>query len=64
MSKVFKEIKDKTIKELGGDALKLRQEISKAKLELKVNPPKNTNLSFVRRKRLAVILTVMNQTKI
>jgi ribosomal protein L29 len=61
MKKTTKELNSKTINELQLEAQKTREEIAKMKLELKVNPPKNTNLIFGKRKKLAVILTVLKQ---
>jgi ribosomal protein L29 len=61
MKKTFKEIKDKSIKELEKETGSLRAEIAKLNLEAKINPPKNTNTRFLKRKRLAVMLTVLGQ---
>lgn len=61
MKKITKELTEKTIKELKKEAEKLREEIAKEKLEFKVNKPKNTNSLFLKRKRLAVVLTILSQ---
>ena len=61
MKKITKELTEKTIKELEKEAQKLREEIAKEKLEFKVNKPKNTNSLFLKRKRLAVVLTILSQ---
>lgn len=61
MKKITKELTEKTIKELEKEAQKLREEIAKEKLEFKVNRPKNTNSLFLKRKRLAVVLTILSQ---
>lgn len=63
MRKITKELQEKTIKELENEVSKLRGEIAKDKLEFKVNLPKNTNSLFLKRKRLAVVLTVLGQKK-
>lgn len=63
MKKITKELQEKTINELEREAGKLRKEIVKERLEFKVNLPKNTNSIFLKRKRLAVVLTVLGQKK-
>ena len=63
MKKINRELKASSTGELAKEAQKLREEIAKAKLELKVNPPKDTNMLFKRRKRLAVILTIISEKR-
>ena len=61
MSKISSELNKKTIDELEKEAQSLRDEITKLKLSTKINPIKDTNLIFKKRKRLAVVLTLINQ---
>ena len=61
MKKLYAKIKSQTIKELEKEIAKLRHEIAKGRLELKVNPPKDTNSIFKKRKTLAVYLTVLTE---
>jgi len=63
MKKITKEIREKNIRELEKESQKLREEIAKGKLEAKVNQPKNTNGLFIKRKKLAVVLTVLGEKK-
>lgn len=63
MRKITKEIRQKTLKELLKETDDLKKEISKLKLEWKVNPPKDTNALYKKRKRLSVILTVIGEQK-
>jgi ribosomal protein L29 len=63
MNKQLKEIKDKSIKELENETRILREEIAREKLEAKVNPPKDVNALFKKKKKLAVVLTVISQKK-
>jgi len=57
------ELKAKSIHELEKEAKDLREEIAKLRLELKVNPPKDTNVLMKKRKQLAVILTIVGEKK-
>lgn len=63
MKKIRLELKGKSTGELEKEAQKLREEIAKLKLELRVNPPKDTNMLFKKKKKLAVILTLINESK-
>ncbi|OGK11855.1 50S ribosomal protein L29 [Candidatus Roizmanbacteria bacterium RIFCSPLOWO2_01_FULL_37_12] len=63
MKKISLEFKGKTTGDLEKEAQKLREEIAKLKLEIKVNPPKDTNSLFKKRKRLAVVLTLIGERK-
>ena len=59
----IEELRNKTVKELEKEGNEIVKEIAKLQLESKVNPPKNTNLVIKKRKRLAVILTIINDKK-
>lgn len=61
--KGIKEIRQKTVKELEKDSRDLITEISKLRLEIKANPPKDSNTYMKKRKKLAVILTVLEEKK-
>jgi len=63
MKKFLKTIREKTIKEIEKEIRKQREVIAKLKLEIKVNPPKDTNLLKKERKKLAQLLTVLKEKK-
>lgn len=63
MKKITKEYKAKTIKKLEKEEQILRGEIAKLKLESNVNPPKETNVLIKKGKKLAVLLTVLQEKK-
>ena len=63
MKKISREFKGKSVADLEKEEKKIREEIGKSKLELKVNPPKDSNALFKKRKKLAVILTLINEKK-
>lgn len=63
MKKETKELKSKSLSELEKQAQSLREEIAKLKLEIKVNPAKDTNLLRKKRKKLAAILTIIAEKK-
>lgn len=61
MKKQTKDLKNRTIKDLEKEAGDLRKEITKLKLEVKINPKKDVNLITKKRKRLAVLLTMLTE---
>lgn len=61
--KITKELREKTIKELEKEIVSLREDMAKSKLSFKVNPQKDTNLLSKKRKKLAVILTLLTEKK-
>jgi ribosomal protein L29 len=63
MKKAIADLKTKSIKQLELEIGKLREEIAKLKLEIKINQPKDTNLLFKKRKQLARMLTVLTEKK-
>ena len=63
MKKTRTELKNKSLKDLEKEEQKLREEIAKMKLEAKVNPLKDTNALVKKRKRLAVVLTLLSEKK-
>ena len=63
MKKKISELKGKSKDELEKEVQALREEISKLKLEFKVNPGKDTNILAKKRKKLAVILTLIGEKK-
>ncbi|MCX7880908.1 MAG: 50S ribosomal protein L29 [Patescibacteria group bacterium] len=63
MKKVVKEWQKKSIKEIENEINKIREEIAKLRIEMKVNPPKDTNILIKKRKNLAVALTILTQKK-
>ncbi len=63
MKKSIKELRQKSVEELGKEINKERQEIAKLELEKGANPQKDTNLLQKKRKTLARILTVAGSLK-
>lgn len=63
MKKYTKELNSKTINELEKMEAAMYEELAKIRLQEKVNPSKDKNLLFKKRKQLAVILTVKTQKK-
>ncbi|MBI4009040.1 hypothetical protein HY357_02305 [Candidatus Roizmanbacteria bacterium] len=63
MKKETSEYKAKTIDILIKEAEKLRTDIAKETLELKVKPLKDTNSLLKKRKKLALILTILTEKK-
>jgi len=64
MKKITKELNIKTTKELEKETVTLRQEIAKLMIERSVKPEKDSNVINKKKKRLAVVLTLMTQKKI
>ena len=63
MKKIISELQKKTIKQLEKESFVVREAIAKLRLEIKANPPKNTNLLTNKRKELARVLTVLTEKK-
>lgn len=63
MKKITKEFADKDIKELEKLVLTEREEISRLKLSNKSQPAKDTNFLSKKKKRFAVLLTVLSEKK-
>jgi len=61
MKSIMTEYKTKSKEELEKEVLKLREEIAKESIEFKVTLPKNTNLVYYKKKKLAVLLTLQKQ---
>ena len=61
MKKAATELRVKAVEELEKEAQTLRAEIAKMSIESKVKPEKDTNIVFKKRKRLAVVLTMITQ---
>jgi ribosomal protein L29 len=61
MRKINRDLKDKSLPELKKEAQVLRYEIAKLQLEFKVNPPKDTNQLAKKRRRLAAVLTLIQE---
>lgn len=64
MKKVIQLLKQKNIEELEKEINKQRELISRLILEEKVKPPKDTNQLAKARKKLAQMLTVLNEKKL
>lgn len=63
MKKLTRELKEKSLSELEKEATKLMIEITKLQLEMKSNPPKDTNTLGKKKKRLAATLTMHSEKK-
>jgi len=63
MKKSVIKMAQKTESELHKEIAQLRSEIIKSTLENTMSPQKDTNANMKKRKRIAVILTVLNQKK-
>ena len=63
MKKFADEFRKKTLKELEKEEQNIRADITKAKIDWSVNKPKNTNLISNKRKRLAVLMTILYEKK-
>lgn len=63
MRKIAQELRVKNLQELLKEEEKLREDIAKTSLDFQVNLPKDTNSIYKKKKRLAVLLTLVNQKK-
>ncbi len=63
MKKKLNEFKEKTVAELQKAIQALNEEISLLILNVKVNPPKDTNFIAKKRRNLAVMHTFLSQKK-
>ena len=63
MKKLYKKINSQSTKDLEKEIVKLRGDIAKEALTMKVNPPKDSNSVFQKRKTLAVYLTVLSEKR-
>lgn len=63
MKKVIEQLRQKTVKELEKEVKKQRELIAKLRLQVKVNPPKDTNQLGKERKKLAQLLTIIREKK-
>jgi len=63
MKKNIIDLRKKTVEELTKEIRLQREEIAKFQLEAKTNPVKDTNSLVKKRKKLAVLLTVLTEKK-
>jgi len=63
MKKIISELKEKSYKELEKDKQNLYQEIAKYQVERKINMQKDTNVLAKKKKRLALMLTLLTEKK-
>lgn len=63
MKKSFKEVMNKKVSELEKEMHTVKDEIVKIAMEAGSNPQKDTNSISKKRRRLAVLMTAMNQQK-
>ena len=64
MKKIIEIYRKKSLRDLEKDINKLRKEIAQLRLELKINPPKDTNQLSKMRKKLAQMLTIYQEKKL
>lgn len=64
MKKLTKDLQDKSINELEKEIQKIREEIAKLKLEVKIRPQKDSNLIGKKKKEIARMLTLINEKRI
>lgn len=60
MKKITQDLNEKKVSELEKEAIALRIEMGKMKLEKAANPAKDTNLLSKKKKRLAQVLTILS----
>jgi len=63
MKKFIAQLREKTINELEKEIVKQRELLAKLRLQMKVNPPKDTNQLGKERKKLAQMLTILKEKK-
>lgn len=63
MKKIAEELRTKNLQEILKEEKKLREDMAKTSLDFRVNLPKDTNLIYKKKKRLAVLLTIANQKR-
>lgn len=63
MKKTVTKTAQKTEAELHKELAQLRNEITKSTLEQTMAPQKDTNANMKKRKQIAVILTILNQSR-
>ncbi len=61
MKKSLKELMNKSVGELTREKNDLRDEVTKLMLDMKVNKPKNTNQISPKKKRIALISTLLTE---
>lgn len=61
MKKLVTNIRKETTKEIEKEIQSTREEIAKFRLEAKVSPIKDTNLFIKKKKKLAVLLTILTE---
>lgn len=64
MKKTTNEFKNKSEKELSKQIEALRREITKEVIESKISPSKDTNSLTKKRKKLAVVMTVLRMKEL
>lgn len=63
MKSSVQDLVKKPLKDLVKEITKLREEITKLLMDMKANPPKDTNAVAKKRRKLATLLTVFNSKK-
>lgn len=63
MRKSAQDLRQKSAKEMNKEIDQIRAELAKLRLEMKTNPPKDTNVIVKKRKRLAILLTILGENQ-
>jgi ribosomal protein L29 len=63
MKKYVVDLRKKTIKELEKEVQDIKKDIMKARIDWKINRPKDTNLISNKKKKLSVLMTVLYEMR-
>lgn len=63
MRKEIQDLTQKAVKELNAEIQKLRDQMAKNRMDLKVNKPKDSNILSKNRRRLAILQTIVSQKR-
>lgn len=63
MKKLVQELGRKSMEDLREEVAKLRIEIAKMKLEQLVNPAKDSNILFKKKKKISQLLTILSEKR-
>jgi ribosomal protein L29 len=63
MKKIINELREKSLKELEKEKVDLYEEIAKYQVEKKINMQKDTHVMAKKKKKLALILTLLTEKK-
>ena len=63
MKKIINELREKSFKELEKEKHNLYEEMAKYRVERKINMQKDTNIMAKKKKKLALVLTLLTEKK-